>query len=70
MILILSSRYVTTADQCLSLIRPTTSHRGSPAGVASVLRRESGSQMCQAGSTVTLAAQIWPGPVKVMPNST
>jgi hypothetical protein len=30
MILILSSRYVTTADQCLSPIRPTTSHLGSP----------------------------------------
>ena len=30
MILILSSRYVTTADQCLPPIRATTSHRRSP----------------------------------------
>ena len=30
MILILSSRYVTTADQGLPPIRPIISHRGSP----------------------------------------
>jgi len=39
MILILSSRSVTTADQCLPPIRPTTSHRGSPTARAGTSMR-------------------------------